>query len=52
MGETMKKDFWSEFKVLDGRFGTGKMKLCKIHGFAASLKGWKYCPFCGKEMCE
>ncbi len=45
-------EFWDNFKKLDDRFGAEEVKLCKKHGFATSLEGWNYCPYCGEEMCE
>lgn len=44
--------FWREFDKLEGKFGTGLLKLCKRCGFGTSLEGWDYCPYCGGELCE
>ena len=46
------KDFWEEFKELNGKFGINELKLCKKHGFMTSLKDWDFCPYCGEELCE
>ena len=47
-----KENFWDEFKKLDEEFGTGKIKICKKHGFVTSLTNWNYCPYDGSELCE
>jgi hypothetical protein len=46
------KSFWEEWKKFNEKYGAHKMILCRKDGFTTSFKDWKYCPYCGEELCE